>query len=343
MLKKELLIHKFRSFDDKPEHCLAWKGEFKSIVEELQCSSVEKLGLPTSHLGPESTRQATDIRTSCANDRDKSLKKIWQCLEERFGSPELVESALRHKLVNFTKFTDMKKLYTLHDVLNEIETAKRQPNYRDIFAGFDSSVGIKPILQKLPHTLQEKWMTRANMYKQTHKVLFPPFGKFVNFIGEMSRIRNDPGLVIEPSWRNQPRKERETVHVKKVQLDTPKQDTVSDRKLPWENCIFHNHNKHSTNRCRVFRKLTMDKSISLLKEKNICFRCCETSSHFSRKCKADIQCVVCGSTSKYHCSALHKEYIVSRDSESARNHGEETTVVVQCTEFCGEFNGKSCA
>ena len=341
LLKKELIIHKFRSFDDKPEHYLAWKGEFKSIVAELQCSSVEELGLLTSHLGSESTRQATDIRTSCANDPDKCLKKIWQRLEERFGSPELVESALRHKLENFTKFTDMKKLYTLHDILNEIEAAKRQPNYRDIFAGFDSSVGIKPILQKLPHTLQEKWMTRADRYKQTHKVLFPPFEEFVNFIGEMSRIRNDPGLVIEPSWCNQPRKERETVHVRKVQLDTPKQDTVSDRKRPWENCIFHNHNKHSTNRCREFRKLTMNERISLLKEKNICFRCCETSSHFSRKCKADIRCVVCGS--KDHCSALHKEDVVSHDRESARNHGEESAVVVQCTEICGEFNGKSCA
>ena len=105
------------------------------------------------------------IRASCAKYPITCLRTIWNRIEERFGSAELVESALRKKLQKFPKFTDMKRLYEVHDILTEIDAVKGQTKYRDIFAYLDSSIGVKTIIQKLPHNLQEKWVTRAVKYK----------------------------------------------------------------------------------------------------------------------------------------------------------------------------------
>ena len=92
----------------------------------------------------------------------------------------------------------------MHDLLCEIQAIKSIDTYSIMFSYLDSSLGIKPIVQNLSKPLKDKWVTRVVNYKKQHCVLFPPFKEFVSFVGEMSVIRNDPGLMYDvPSLRTQ--------------------------------------------------------------------------------------------------------------------------------------------
>lgn len=78
------------------------------------------------------------------------------------------------------------------DILAEIEAIKEDPNYSALLSYFDSSSRINPIVNKVPFNIQEKWTMRASNYKTKKSVPYPPFSYFVEFLQEMSKIRNDP-------------------------------------------------------------------------------------------------------------------------------------------------------
>ena len=84
---------------------------------------------------------------------------------------------LMGKLLKFQKigFEDSLKLYELTDLLPDILSLKEQPMYQSQLAYFDYSVGVNPIIEKLPNGLREKWSTRASKYKETKGRCFPPF------------------------------------------------------------------------------------------------------------------------------------------------------------------------
>ena len=241
-------------------------------------------------------------RASCASNPDTCLDMIWNRLDKRFGSAELLESTLKARLSNIPDLNIRKNLYELHDLLCEIQAVKTIDKYSVIFAYLDSSLGIKPIVQKLPRYIQEKWITRVVNYKKQLNVLFPPFSEFVNFIGEMSVIRNDPGLIYDMP-KDLPRK---TPHRNRPVVSTNKTDTASaivkDTK---RTCIMHKGSKHSINECRAFRGQSLENRKTLLRNHNICLRCCETSDHFANRCQSKVQCDICKST--YHCTALHND------------------------------------
>lgn len=169
------------------------------MVTDIKCSPLEEISLLTTsiHKDSDAYRLVMSARTSCASNPQQCLHTIWNRMDERFGSAELVEASLKARLMDLPDFMDRKKLYALHDLLTEVETVKNLSEYSTIFSYLDSSLGVRPIIQKLSKQIQEKWVTRATNYKKQHAVLFPPFTEFVKFIEEMSIIRNDPGLMYE--------------------------------------------------------------------------------------------------------------------------------------------------
>ena len=357
LLKKELLLSRLTHFNDKPESFAIWKTSFQSIMKELSVTSFEEMDLLVKWLGPESSKHALSIRTSNPNNPDLGLKRIWERLEERYGCPEMVESALKGKLANFPKISnkDPKKLYELADILSEFEAAKENANYKNLLAYFDSSSGVGPIVAKLPHQLQEKWTNRAVDYKSKNKVFFPPFPVFANFVREMSKIKNDPGFDYERCsqvFKETPVKSthfRQTVSARITGI-TP---TVPSPVVGLDKVCPVHKTKHSLNACRGFKAKPIEERRKYLKDKNICFRCCESDQHVKRTCKEDVKCTDCGSSS--HPSALHIVKTEPDKNHSPETHGGEqrkqlggttspASVVTSCLQICGtEFSGRSCA
>lgn len=145
------------------------------------------------YLGPESSKHANSIKISNVNNPTRGLQRVWQRLHEGYGSPEMVEFALKQKLSNLPRLTNKenKRLYELCDILSEVEAVKEDEKYPALLSYFDSSAGILPVLNKLPHSIQEKWTNHAVNYKKKQNVTFPPFSLLVEFMREISRVRND--------------------------------------------------------------------------------------------------------------------------------------------------------
>ena len=351
LLKKDLLLSRLTNFNDRPEHYLIWKTSFKSIMIELNVTPFEELDLLVKWLGPESLKQAVAIRAAYATRPDRGLACIWERLEDRFGAPEMVDQALRNKLNSFPvlEMKERKRLYDLADIVSEIEAVKEDEQYSQLLGYYDTSSGVSSIVNKLPYSLKEKWISRASRYKQTHHVAFPPFGVFANFLREISKIRNDPGLCYDnvDVFKKGGAKGvniQQSVSARKTGV-TQQAEGLQDKKCP-----LHGTN-HSLNDCRSFKSKRFDDRKKFVRDNGFCFKCCESSDHKSRDCKSLQRCADCGSDR--HPTALHFSQPDSHKSavspQAPHSHGGEHRtshdfVANKCTQICGpDFLGKSCA
>ena len=106
LMKKELLMSRLKNYNDRPESFAAWKATFQSIMQELQVSKEEEIDLLINYLDPESSRQTNSIKTANFGDPREGLSRIWERLNNRYGSPEMVEFALKQKIANIPKLTN---------------------------------------------------------------------------------------------------------------------------------------------------------------------------------------------------------------------------------------------
>ena len=204
-------------------------------------------------------------------------------------------------------------MYELSDTLSEIESLKEDPKYATLLAYFDSSVGISPVVSKLPYNLQEKWTTRASNFNKVHSVTYPRFWVFAEFIREQAKIRNDPGFMYSTSFTSTEKtaspRNRPTVASKKTDLRKETDQTVHnvDKALITNSydpsrCPIHK-TKHTLNECRVFMNKSCDEKRKCLKDNHLCFKCCMSVTHIARNCRNRIYCNICGKDT--HVTAMH--------------------------------------
>ncbi len=130
-------------------------------------------------------------------------------LKECYATPEVIESALFMRLDNFPRLSpkDNVKLRELADLLMEILAAKGDA-YLPVLAYLDTHRGINPIVEKLPTSLQEKWLFAGSRFKEENKVTFPPFTFFTHLICSEAKARNDPSFKLSNSSHTVIRYER---------------------------------------------------------------------------------------------------------------------------------------
>nr|XP_034311384.1 uncharacterized protein LOC117684234 [Crassostrea gigas] len=297
---------------------------------------------------------AFGIRNANPGKPKEALQIIWKRLDEMHGRPEMIEASIRHQLENFRAVTsaENKRLFDLLNILIKIESLMDNSTFSTSLSYFNSSIGVNPIINKLPFHLQEKWTAKASNYKKLNKVPFPPFSYFVTFVREMSEIRNDPAFVFTNS--RQPALKR-PVYSKMSEVSTDNNNNAR--------CLYYKAN-HGIHDCRAFRAKPFFERKNFLQSKNICTRCCTSTSHTAKDCQVKIQCTDCGSV--YHTTALH---INKGPSSSPSMHGGEkmynsalqtmksetdnispvpmkasTNTSVKCTTFCGDhYQGRSCS
>ncbi|XP_071147616.1 uncharacterized protein [Mytilus edulis] len=340
MYRKDFLLSRFTNFDDKPEAYESWRASFQSVTRELGVTPFEEMDLLVKWLGTESSKFAKIIRAANAHDPPRGLQRIYDRLQERYGRPEMIESALKRKLNAFQTITnkDCVKLYDLLDILTEIESSMLNPKYTTLLSYYNSSSGINPIVAKLPYFLQEKWTTRASSYKKSHDIAFPPFSLFVSYIRDMCEIRNDPAFSYNSVNSTTNSKQRPSVISRR--LDVSSESSVR--------CPLHKAG-HTLNDCRGFRKYPIQDRQKFLREKRICFKCCETNEHFASNCTVNVKCAVCGN--KRHATAMHIDRYTQNRTQAdnqkplTADGGEhsEDNVTVKCTTLCGDIRvGRSC-
>lgn len=346
VLKRDLLINSLTTFNDDPAQYNTWKVSFRSKVKHLELDPLEEMDLLVKWTGPESRKQILSLKASNTFDPQKGLDRIWERLDERYGSPETIESTLKRKLNNFPRLTNKepKKLYELSDLVSEIESLKEDPEYCSLLGYFDSSSGVTPIVNKLPYNLQERWTTSAIKYMERNHVHYPPFSHFAQFLREQSKIRNNPSFAynVIQSQQSTPRAASSQITSRKTDLDSQERNIDTF-------CHFHNASDHSLNECKKFRSKPFEVKRKFLQDKRMCFRCCSTA-HRRENCQANVRCGECKSSN--HVTALHCNF--KKPSSSSGHGGEQNTAAVfatppdtvtsACAQICGDgFEGKSCA
>ena len=348
LLRKDLVLSRLYVFNDKPECFGIWKSSFSEVVKEIGVTPSEETDLLIKWLGVDSKKHALSIKACNTSNPTKGLQKIWERLENRYGSPEIIHSAVVKKLNDFPRIgpKDNEKLFHLADILGEIESLKEDPKYDSILSYFDSSVGISPIVSKLPSNIQEKWKTRAYSFKNTHSVAYPRFWVFSSFIHEQAKMRNDPGLMYPQTCTSSEKPQaqshtRTLISSKKTDI---KKESKSESELDAPRCPMHK-TKHSIHNCRGFKSLSFEDRRAFLKTNHLCFKCCSSADHNARECRQKIKCDDCGSDR--HCTAMH--IVKGRSDQSVHGGEEETsrkTISSKCTQVCGnkqQYSGKSCA
>ncbi|XP_067373332.1 uncharacterized protein [Channa argus] len=362
LIRRELVSSGLLTFDDKPENYWAWKTSFLSSTEDLNLTPREELDLLCKWLGPKSSEQAKRIRAVCIHNASSGVSMVWQRLQECYGSPEAIENALLNKVDEFPKITTREnhRLRDLGDILMELDAA-RTDGFLPGLNYLDTSRGINPIVQKLPHHLHERWISFAARYKDGHHSAYPPFSVFVKFVCNQAKTLNDPSFTpLLTGGMNPPRMEkpyksnfRASVSVRKTEVSTSSDANYnnSDKSVmdPDKQCPLHNK-PHPLSKCRGFRSKSLDERKTFLKEKNICYKCCSSTNHMAKNCNENVQCRECNS--RQHLTALHpgpapwKSEISAALEIQGGEHAENLSpaVISKCTDVCGRVkSSRSCA
>lgn len=144
----------------------------------------------------------------------------------------------------------------------------------------DTARGISSILEKLPYSLQEKWMLQGTHYKQEYRVSCPPFSFFCDFICCEARMRNDHifNMIIHNAtsfkgerFLSKAIRSPVTVHKTEINKVTEGDESNMAKENLSRQCPIHKK-PHPLRKCRGFREKTLQERKAYLKENSICFR-----------------------------------------------------------------------
>ncbi|XP_038062985.1 uncharacterized protein LOC119733659 [Patiria miniata] len=364
LARRELVNTGLTHFDDRPENYRAWRSSFHNATKDLGITPSEELDLLVKWLGKESSDHVKRICAVHIKDPTTALKKSWERLKEQYAAPEVIESALFRRLDGFPRINsrDPLKLRQLGDLLMEVQCAK-EDGYLPGLSYLDTARGVNPIVEKLPHGLQERWITKGSRYKKQHNACFPPFSFFAEFICSEAKTRNDPSFTIssnnsgpmradKPTTRNTSMRAPISVHKTDVSIVAESSaDSDAKKSDPGKSCPLH-QKPHPLKKCRAFRAKTIDERRAFLRENGICFKCCASISHLAKECVIPLKCTECNSN--HHSTAMHPgpaPWTLKAFTPTPQHGGEEEVaqssppvVNSQCTEVCGEgLSAKSCA
>ncbi|XP_015230161.1 PREDICTED: uncharacterized protein LOC107084717 isoform X2 [Cyprinodon variegatus] len=357
LARRELVATGLLQFNDKPQNYRAWKRSFKSATLALDLSPSEEMDLLLKWLGRESVQHVEQIRAIHINHPQAGLNMIWKRLDEKYGSAEAIEDALFKHIEDFPKITnrDYSKLTKLGDLLMELLSAKSKGDLPGL-SFLDTARGVNPIVLKLPYRLQERWATVGASYKQQKCVQYPPFSYFVDFVCQEARIASDPSFNFVSHTdtaqinRAPPKSNKfKEVYVHKTEI-SPQGYRDADTTLKPNECdkMCPIHRKpHPLYKCRAFKEKSINDRMALLRENNICFRCCLSSTHIARNCRVKLLCAEC--KSEEHHTALHPDPRSYVDPQPQHGGEDEITtsqpqVNSKCTEICGgEQTNRSCS
>lgn len=150
LAKRDLISSRFTMFDDTPTNYYAWKVHLKNILSDLQVTPLEYLDIMVKWLGPESQRQAKSIRAANIANPQTAIDLIWERLDSRYDSPEVIEDSLQCRLAKLPRltFNSRKEYFDLLDLATEILAIKKDDENKTLFSYFDSSHGVNKLVCK---------------------------------------------------------------------------------------------------------------------------------------------------------------------------------------------------
>ena len=298
-------------------------AEFKSLFEGLVMPYIEN-----------KTALASELKTACQTGdafseishisagSTNAFDKMWKCLNDHYGN------------VTLSVFSALDELKSLHPV-------KKDDNYQsivDLIRNIASIYSQLEILDKLdlvtsrevtqmsmlfPPRVRQEWATKYTSL-DAEKEQLHPFAKFHEFLqGQLktSKLMADQYLAVQAS-SNGSAKVTTQSHVVSYSQDSE------------STCVLHPDTKmsHTTEECKGFKRLSIEKKRELLYKYSKCLRC---FNDYHGKADAHSPC----STPCEHCSMInhHSLLCFKHHNQSFDNHDQN-----ECKEESKCKSSQSC-
>jgi len=252
----------------------AFRDGFKRHIEPM-CQSSQRAFVLRAHLGD-------TVKEEVANIED-DLTLLWQRLDTKYG--------------NLRKYTDtilsdLSKMYqggskaALH-LIKTVEKAYQDLKRMGLGHEMSNSYIISVIEKKLPEEMRVDWVKCiAEKGEVDSEKVFQMLLKF------LERWRN----IIEydeSAIRKVPEKRVASTHYTATASTTKTATASTTKNKSKEVCWLHEDGKHPVWNCNLFRAMTFEEKMNLVKTKNACQACLEiacSGSEDPEKCERNFRC-----------------------------------------------------
>ena len=255
-------------FDGDVRRYPAFKERFKLYIEPV-CPKSQTAFMLRSHLEPV-------VRDEVENVEDNDVS-LWQRLDEKYGN---LRKYIDVVLADLAKVSKGDSIAALH-LINTVEKA-----YQDLVRigseqEMSNSYIIAMIEKKLPEEMRVDWVKfiaeKGDVDSQA------TFKMLMGFLGKWRRIIEYD----ESAIRKVPQKKSGSAHYV----------TPGQAKTKSEVCWMHEDGKHPIWNCRIFQGMQISDKLDLIKQKNACQACLETTCKGAsnpEECGKKFRCTISG-------------------------------------------------
>ncbi|CAC5391168.1 unnamed protein product [Mytilus coruscus] len=317
----------------------------KAEAEKVRLEYVKREG--------ELLKQKSDIEASMSVVKQEGIVEAAEVeariLEEQ---DQELPMALEDKHDKVSKYVETLPSYSVQQGTNAVGFSDNQPSI-SVTAPFAPQYNNLPpvsseilsMMQPISATMSSQpiyttvssqpshFQSNVANYQQPQTMSFlPPNNPYINVIYSNSNTSSYTKRSSNP------------VLTRKVEVSAQSDTRIRDSN---NRCPIHKAG-HTLSDCRGFQKRPFQDRQRFLREKKICFRCCQSNDHISRNCNVNVKCSNCGSNR--HVSSMHIDRSPTNEKISTPKTDEDyggefstETISAACTRLCGNMRvGRSC-
>ena len=326
-------------FNGNPMEFVAFRGSFKTLIEDKGISAKEKI----YYLQLCVTGEAKEAIDGCLyGTTEDDYARAWQTLESRYGHQFLIQESFRERLEQWPRIgpKDNNALQRYADFLRCCLDATTHTKGLSILNDFKEN---QKLAAKLPDWLVVRW-SRQVADSLDDKQEYPSFQDFVGFVQKEARIVTNPIMSLAAvrhndkskgmartafSTRAHEDKQNETSRFQESHEGLPTKgrsfNSTNTEKL--ESCPFCSGD-HYLSSCTVFGERAIDERYSFIRNQKRCFGCL-TVGHVVKQCKVRHICQRCKGR---HPTVLHDDDRKHTEKDPTVQELRQTSVVSLSTE-----------
>ena len=302
-------------FDGTASKYYIWMERIKSQIDDFKLTPIQALILMTNNSKGDPQRYIAHKKNITAQVTVETIVEVINELTRRFGSTELISKQLMDRLMRVPEIKVgpnlAQHLFQFADSCEEILLNMEHCIDLSILNLKD---GLRPVKEKLPHYLKQKWLKKVQEYQVANATARPSFKIFVEFVRHSAALAltTDEGDIEKRRDKEVARDRKPTYSLKKTSLEnghnnsktyhgkTPRNGYDNVKKF----CDIHKRYDHDTVDCREYLEMNPFKRLDVIKNTRRCINCLHVG-HGSMNCQSKYSCRKCG---KKHHTTLHFDH-----------------------------------
>ena len=303
-LRCELLQGLGEPFDGKAEFFAQWHTTLNKRILECgqECDSLDAINIIIANTAGNVKETVKRLLSAGISDPDSTLARIWETIQDRYGSTEDLSDSLIHQLENLKPVTNVTDINGLHNILDTCTIVESHMLVYNDLKYLNFKRGLQIVVDVLPDKLKTRWKECSFKHKN-NTGLEVDFSFFVNFLVQETKYWKAQAPAISKSTKTPNtithNKKQYKAHATKVDTDIKHKQVDKKGKF----CKFHKFTGHTIEECVGFELQSYESRKRFAIENALCFVCLGT--HRAQDCdkKASIKCRVCESS---HVTAMHR-------------------------------------